>query len=700
MSHNNLFGRRTKKIAKWDKFIPMGEWFESNIKLIKGNVRGSFRIKTAPHVREMFKEMDKSEVQVITLKSSSQVIKTTFGLGALMKWVDTDYHDLFCMLPRATDIKKFLEFKIKPMIIGTPAVQEKMDDYNQDEKERKNSHFYKTAQNLLAIISANDTKSITAKYMLFDEAAEFEASIISEAMERAKTYGLSGFKAVITSTQIHINDAINHFFDISEVKKQYFMYCHHCKGHFYPGSEHLVFKTIDEYKKDFGIENDQEIPLSEIHSDYKPYACLNPYLECPHCNGHISDTERRKSILSGLLKWFQVRAVMKDDEETVYEPVKIPKTAYSTVGFDVNTLCVANVPLKTFVQKEIECKYAPPHEKDALYEKFYVGYYNKIYQRKSSEKVKKNDILLLGNGLRSNVIPKDTAGLIMGVDLQKNRLYWTVGAIQYGMVCHTVAYGELMSEDSGLDFIQLKDIIQSDFYDEDGKVHKIQSVAIDVRGFSAQTVSGELISRRAEAWGFIQEYIEELEAYGVQNAENFIYPAMGFDSLPRDEAYRETLRSYSKEEYGETNKRKLKVLDHSNIHIKARLFGMISRTVKKVTSEVGDLASSWDRELFYINEDIIELSEIRQSMPIEARRERHSFEAHMTAEHLVYKIAKNGKPAPTQTYEKIYSSARNDYIDCWCMIIAQAMLKKIDTAEKPPEPLDDSVRVSRLSSAF
>ena len=120
-------GKRGKKIFKWMKFTPMGDWFESNIKLTKGNVRGNFRIKTAPHLRKMFEITDRTEVQTVTLKSASQVQKTSFGLGALMKWIDTDYHDLFCMLPRANDIKKFLEFKITPMIQGTPSVKTKME---------------------------------------------------------------------------------------------------------------------------------------------------------------------------------------------------------------------------------------------------------------------------------------------------------------------------------------------------------------------------------------------------------------------------------------------------------------------------------------------------------------------------------------------------------------------------------------------
>ena len=695
-------GKRTRKIAKWIKFTPMGEWFEENIKLLKGNVRGNFRIKTAPHLRVMFEALDRTEVQVVTLKSASQVQKTSFGLGALMKWIDTDYHDLFCMLPRANDIKKFLEFKITPMIQGTSSVKTKMEDYNQDEKTRKNSHFYKTAQNLLAIISANDTKSITAKYMLFDEASEFDASIIMEALERAKTYALSGYKALIVSTQIHVNDAINYFFDTSEVKMQYFMYCIHCKGHYYPEPQHIKYKSVDEYKKEHGIKPETKLTANEIQSDYKPYASKDPHLECPHCQGLMNDMERRNAILSDKLKWFQVTAVQVDDDDIVYQVAKKPKEEYSSVGFDINTLCIANVPLKTFVQKEIECEYASPHEKYSLYEKLYVGYYNKIYQKKSMEIVKKNDILLLDNGIRSGIIPKDHAGLHLGVDLQKNRLYYTVGSIQYGMKLNIIAHGELMSEDMGMDFIQLEDIIEMDFFDEDGEVHKIQSVGIDIRGFGAETPTGELISRRAEAWNFIQQYIEKLEDWGVTNADNFIYPTMGFDKLPKDEAYRETIRSYSKadEALEESSKRKLKVLDFSNIQIKARLFNMIERTIKKVNADIGDREAGYDRELFYINSDIVMDAEARKDLPMERRGDKHSFEAHMVSERLTYKIGKNGKPAPTQTYEKIYDGVRNDYLDCCCSIIVQAMHKKTANAVKPPPPQDDTSRVSRIADAF
>jgi len=55
--------------------------------------------------------------------------------------------------------------------------------------------------------------------------------------------------------------------------------------------------------------------------------------------------------------------------------------------------------LKKFAQIEISCQYALPYERDTLYDKFYVGYWNKIYMPKSTTKTTKSDILLLVNGI-------------------------------------------------------------------------------------------------------------------------------------------------------------------------------------------------------------------------------------------------------------------------------------------------------------
>jgi phage terminase large subunit GpA-like protein len=662
-----FIGDKTLKAIKYDDFIPMAKWFEDNIVLTDGATRGSFRIETAPHTRFILDLADRAEITHMTLKWASQTTKTTVGFGMIMKYIHTTYDNAFVMFPVANNLKTLIAFKVKPLLNGCPAVKTMIDDYKQEESERKNSFLYKTGQNILAILSPSNTKSITVRWKLYDECSEMDMTVIKEADERSKTYTSIGHKSIRTSTQIHENDSINQSFNSSEAKYQYFMYCAGCEEHFYPKRDHLKYPSLEEYKI-FKNKNNDDIPTYEILSDYKPYAAKRATLQCPLCDHQITDQERVISILNNKLKWVQVEATQNTDEGVFYKEANTIKKSFNSVGTDINTFCIHNVPLSEIASQEIECKYAEPHLRDDLYKKLYVGYYNQIYTPKTNEKTTKNDILLLSNGLKSGVVPQDTISLHLGVDLQKNRLYYVLGAVQHRAIISIVEHGELFSEDMGLDFIELENIIQSSYFTKDGREFKIKSVGIDIRGFGGEAIEGTLISRRAETWNFIQNYIEKLEDLGVLNSDSFIFPTMGFSTLPKEQAYRETLRAYTKSDLDSSiNKRKLKVLDFSNMQIKARLFNMLERSIKNAKED-----KKYNRELFFINQDIVLDAEARSTLPPHERMTKHSFEAHMTSEHLTYKI-KNGKPAKVQTYEKKYDSVRNDYLDCVCSVLVQMM---------------------------
>jgi len=671
-------GERTLKIMNWIKFQPMKDWFESNIILNKGAVRGAFTVDTAPHLKRVFEELDKSHVNVVTMKVASQTQKTSTALGAIMKWIDTDYHDLFIMLPRANDIKKFLEFKIKPFIDGALSVKNKMKDYRQEEKERKHSHFYLTAQNLFAVISINDTKSITTKYGVFDEISEFPAGIINEAMERMKEYG-TDYKALLTSTQIHKNDEVNHFFDISEVKIRYFLKCCHCEEFFYPLPEHLKFKTVEEFKKENNIDEKEDIPYTKLMSDYKPDASRGAYLECPHCLSRITNKQRVDTILSKQCEWFQIEITQQNENDSTWEIVKKPKDYYESIGIDLNTALAPRVPLKKFAEKEIECRYSDPHMRDTLYQKFYVGWWNILYTPKSTNKTIKSDILLLSNGVDNQIVPNNIHTLHLGVDLQKDRLYYTVCGIEYAedIVLHIIEYGELYSNGEGHDLRDLTELIEDNWKDEKGKEYKITSVGCDIRGFSQIDPK----SRSNEILNFIFDYAIRLREEGVVEWDNFIHPMYGVpkfnNKVHEGQGFQEvkTKRKMMIEE--DEEEIEIRGIAFSNMKIKTMLFSMINRGIENKKDN-----KNYNRQLLYISEDVVRQAEERDKLPYHERMGKHSLEAHLTSEHLTYAI-KNGKPAREQTYEKKYNGVRNDWLDCTCMCIAQALKHDTYRTEKP-----------------
>jgi len=695
----NFLGRRAEASLVWEDAVSNKDWFEKELVLLDGVERGAFRVDTAPHTEEVLEDADKPTVNIMTLMWASQTAKTSIGLGILFKNIACTYDNGFVMFPTATSLPRLVKFKFKPQLKGCELLTTRIEDYSQDEGDRKNSFIYNTGRNLMAVLSTVATKSITARHMVFDECAEMDISVINEAEERAKTFTSIGYMSVRTSTQIHENDAINHSFLTSEVKKRRYIPCPNCDHLFYPLPKDFKFRSLEDYKTHVGKGEKEEVPYYEIMADYVPYASQDPHIECPECSYRIYDAERVKMILDKKLIWKQVTPVQKEDEQLIYEISKTEKTSYKSVGFDINTMCIHNVPMEEFVRKTIQCEHAKPHERDALFEKFYVGYWNIIYTPASAKKVLKNDILLLSHGYGDRIVPPGTNALHLGVDLQKDRLYYKVNAFAYGedMILKTVEYGELFSDGVGNDFKALKEIIEGSFLDAEGETYFLRSVGIDIRGFSLKDKE----SRSNEALDFIFDYAEELKYNGVVDWDKFIYPMKGEDKLEaRYEIQGYKVRPRQRDdEQGEVTK--INDLVFSNLRIKNILFNMIERAIAKAKAQPEEPAYRYDRQLYYINEEAVRQAEERAKLPPQERRTKHSLEAHLTSEHLTYKILKTGKPAKEKSYEKKYEGVRNDWLDCDTMTITQALL--MDTYRTPPpkeEIEDNSTYLDRLSKAI
>jgi len=726
-------GERTLNMLEFRRFQKLSDWLEENLVLLKGKIKGRFKTRTAPHLKFIFHNIDLSHVNIVTLKVASQTQKTSTGLGAILKWIDTDYHDMFLMLHRATDIKKFLEFKIKPMIDGCEVVKKKLSLYRQVESERKHSHFYVTAQNLFAVVSINDTKSITTKYGVFDEVAEFPKGIIAEALERMKEYG-SNYKAVLLSTQISENDEINAYYNTSEAKYQYFLHCSHCDNHFYPSPEHLKFVSLEEYKKEMNINEKTNFPREKILSDYMPYASRGAYLECPNCSSKITNKQRVDSILNDKCKWVQVEAVEAEENgEIIYKEVSTPKDYYESVGLDLNTMLAPRVEIKRFAQIEISCKYALPYEKDTLYDKYYVGYWNRIYKPKDTTKATKNDILLLANGLGYRELTQeqhqdtpnrdfigvphdDTNAIHIGVDLQKDALYYAVLAFRMSedMTPDIIEYGKLYHNGYKDDTRQLTHIIEHIFESPNGTKFNATSVGMDIRGFKLNEdgKNGEK-SRSQDIVDFIFDYSEMLQDYGVINWDKFIHPMMGNKDLKGYDkelstryevtGYMTRPRKRKTEVDGVERETTLNDIVFSNRAIKDRLFKMIERGIEKAKAKEGDREYEYDRNLLYISDYALDDSDRRQKLPYHERMDKHSLEAHLTSERLTYVLDKKGKPTDKLLYQKRYDGVRNDWLDCADMAIVQALLHN---TYKTPKPIIEEVEVSysspvnRLKNSF
>ena len=685
------------KILDWKPFVGCQDWFENEIILTSGAKQGRYNSNNLPHVKRIFKEIDKISTVVITLMTSSQTSKTTIRIGAILKYIDTEPNDALIMFPRDNELSKMYDNKVKKLLDGCHSIVSKLEVSQQEEKKKSRAFGLNILGVILNIVATNNTKSVSTKFNYFDEVAEFPPGKLEEAMERAKSFDGTGEKFFITSTQHATKDGdddINYYFNISELKLQYWACCQSCGEHFYPEPETLVYPTLDEWQKEenFNLEDiDENKRKFKILSNYIAYAREKTSIQCPHCSYKMSNEERRKQILAEKFEWFAVEPDKIDEQGHILSWKKEEKIKehYRSVGFDVNTLCVESYDIGNIAAKLIEAEYS--NSKIANLQMNYVGQFNRIY-RTNIKKRDASDILLLSNGLPYWIVPKDSAKLYLLIDTQKDHYWWKLASVKYGKLYHVVAHGKAEDKQA------LKNLMFQGYKTEDNKTQWIDRATIDMRGYQREEIlgeEGEIVQTRINTTENIREFIIEVNQEARQNglikAEEFLlYGTMGKPRIDISEKELEDAQKRGESPTGSLYKIKTmdnkedpsmtyKIIFISNIAAKTELFSAINNNIENFKLKEQGLEPNISTDLFFINEDMKQEGLKRVEF---ARNE--DYERMMTAEIYDYDVV-NGKLKPYKTFIPIRK--RNDQLDNAATLIVNAAIDNIGIIQfEQPKP--------------
>lgn len=673
-------------VLDWKPFVPMEEWMEKEVIVTDGGNKGAFSTYRMPHMSRIFAEVDKLHVVRITLMSASQVGKTIILINVILKRLDSDPDNSIIMFPKGNQIKKLYENKVKPYIDGCEVIVNKMDNYIDDTKGTQSSYSKKIAGAILSILDANNTKSVSAKTIGFDEIVEFPPSKVGEAIERLKSFDGKGELAFLASTQ-HAerggDDEVNHYYNISEVKLQYWAKCKskECQKYFYPEPETLVYPTITEWKESRDIDADEEVPGIIILSDYAPYCRENARFQCPHCGNKIDNEERRQQILAKEFEWFEVEPNVIDDNGRIisWRQVENNKKDYRSIGVDVNTLCIEGFHMGNIAQKIVQDTYGKNKINDLQHT--WVGYFNRIYKTKTST-ADTSDILMLTNGLREWIVPKDTAKLYFIADTQKNHYWWAIYAVQWGKKFNVVAHGK--AEDDQV----LEDLIFRSYKTEDGGDKYIDRATIDRRGFQQDEKTdsdGNQTQARVNTTERISELIRTLNIKARRNGiikaeDHLVMGTMGVPHIKasvaqlKEGSFKGEMQRMVTVENKEDDQLTFKYLIISNLAAKTEMNEAINNSIENHKNvEAGNQAMILDN-LFFINEDMKEYGLSK------ARATNEDFERMITAEVYDYAV-KDGKTASYKTFIPIRK--RNDQGDNLSTAMSLASLDNIGVGIKP-----------------
>lgn len=685
------------RILGWKPFIGSQNWFEDEIVLLSGAKQGRYNSDNLPHVKRIFKEIDKLSVVVITLMTSSQTSKTTVGIGAILKYIDTEPNDALIMFPRDNELSKMYDNKVKKLLDGCSSISAKVEVSQQEEKRKSRAFGLNILGSILNIVATNNTKSVSTKFNYFDEVAEFPPGKLEEAMERAKSFDGTGEKFFITSTQHATKDGdddINYYFNISELKLQYWACCSSCNEHFYPEPETLVYPILEDWQKDEGFdleEIDENKRKFKILSNYISYARARTAIKCPHCSHEMTNNERRRQILDDKFKWFAVEPDLMDEQGHIlsWKKEEKVKTQYRSVAFDVNTLCVESYDIGNIAAKIIEAEFS--NSKIANMQMTYVGQFNRIY-RTTIKRRESSDILLLTNNLPYWIVPKNSAKLYLLIDTQKDHYWWKLASVEYGKIYHVIAHGKAENKQA------LKNLMFQGYKTEDNKTKWVDRATIDMRGYQREEIigeEGEIVQTRINTTENIREFIIEVNKEARQNrlinAEEFLlYGTMGKPRLDITEKELEAAQSRGESPSGSLYKIKTmedkedptmtyKIIFISNLAAKTELFSAINNNIENFKLKEQNLEPIIHTDLFYINEDM------RQEGLKRADYVRNEdYERMMTAEIYDYDMV-NGKLKPYKSFIAIRK--RNDQLDNGATLVVNAAIDNIGIVQfKQPSP--------------
>jgi len=279
-----------KTLDKWwsDNWTPPAclnpwQWAEGHLELSARATAypGKYRTRHTPYIKRPLEDFQDPAIRRITLCFSAQSAKTTALLVMLAYAIDQDPGPVLLVQSSMDAARSFSKNRLQPLIEDCPCLARHKSgnrfDFNSTEMILDRLSIY-----LQGAGSPSQLASRPIKYLLADEVDKWpdqskrEADALSLALERVKSY--RSHKIILASTPtIETAPIWTNFKAGSQCR--FYVPCPHC------GSLFVMSWPLLKWTK----------------SDHLEEVKASVYLECPHCQGHI--TERDKAGLLSKGSW-------------------------------------------------------------------------------------------------------------------------------------------------------------------------------------------------------------------------------------------------------------------------------------------------------------------------------------------------------------------------------------------------------------
>jgi phage terminase large subunit GpA-like protein len=394
--------------------------------------------------------------------ASRQVAKTTVGLAWIGYVIDCAPGPMLMVQPSINMLKKVSRQRVSPMLDETPSLRGKVRPARSRDSSRT-MFSVEFDDGLLLMANAGSSsalRSSPARYLFADEVNEYDTDVDGQgdalAIAEASTSNFRNRKAFIVGNPgIKGHSRVEKEYDRGD-QRRYFVPCQRC-GHMdiitWQGRDWFGGKTGTHHRITWDRDEDgKHLPMTA-------------HMVCAECGGRTEEGEKTLMLERG--EW---RATAEGDGVTRSYQIS---SLYSPAGFlkwgEIATEFLSAVRDPTLLRAFVNNKLGEPWAE-------------------RGEKAEAKD--LAGRlEIYAGQVPTGVGVLVAGVDVQGDRLGYSVYGFGAGEEVWLIEWSELLGETSkdqvwgDLDLA----LLNREFRHENGRAMKIERVCVDA-GFNAERV--------------------------------------------------------------------------------------------------------------------------------------------------------------------------------------------------------------------
>lgn len=254
---------------------------------------GAFKTSRIEIARGPMRAMTEPGVTTVTIKSSTQLMKTTVIENLLGYMIHQQPCPILCAFPKVDMVKSFSKERFAAMVRATPVLKAIIGDVTKDRSEESLA-FKQFPGGFVALESAGSATNLAARPIrvtLADEVdkmedLKFEGDPLLLLEERTSTFS-DGLHVRCCSPTVDETSRIEKSYNESDMRRA-FVACPHCQHE----------QALDFWK---------HVSWSKSE-DGKEHFPLTATLHCESCGGIVEEDQRRKIMTTeGAVRWYQTR---------------------------------------------------------------------------------------------------------------------------------------------------------------------------------------------------------------------------------------------------------------------------------------------------------------------------------------------------------------------------------------------------------